>query len=65
MPIGNEEWESGTTSDTFKKQILSFLRKNQDTAYTLPEIIAGLGYALETWEVLLVGSLVFGCFKTP
>jgi len=60
MPIGNEEWESGTTSDT-----LSFLRKNQDTAYTLPEIIAGLGYALETWEVLLVGSLVFGCFKTP
>ena len=47
MPIGKEEWNSGSKSDTFEKQILSFLRKNQDTAYTLPEIVSAMGYKID------------------
>jgi hypothetical protein len=47
MPIGKEEWNSGCKSDTFEKQILSFLRKNQDTAYTLPEIVSAMGYKID------------------
>jgi hypothetical protein len=47
MPIGKEEWNSGSKSDTFEKQILSFLRKNQDTAYTLPEIVTAMGYKID------------------
>ena len=57
MPIGKEEWNSGTKSDTFEKQILSFLRKNQDTAYTLPEIVTALGYTIEIRDL---GSFVGG-----
>ena len=48
MPIGKEEWNSGSKSDTFEKQILSFLRKNQDTTYTLPEIVTAMGYKIDT-----------------
>ena len=47
MPIGKEEWNSGSKSDTFEKQILSFLRKNQDTTYTLPEIVTAMGYKID------------------
>jgi len=57
MPIGNEEWKSGTKSDTFERQILSFLRKNQDTAYALPEIVSALGYTIEIRDL---GSFVGG-----
>jgi hypothetical protein len=57
MPIGNEEWNSGSKSDTFEKQILSFLRKNQDNAYTLPEIVSALGYSIEIRDF---GSFVGG-----
>ena len=65
MPIGKEEWNLGSRYDTFEKQLLSFLRKNQDAAYTLPEIVSALGYKMKlwTWEVLLVALLVFGCFR--
>jgi hypothetical protein len=47
MPIGKEEWNSGSRSDTFEKQILSFLRKNLDIAYTLPEIVSAMGYKID------------------
>jgi|MudIll2142460700_1097286.scaffolds.fasta_scaffold19377_5 hypothetical protein len=43
MPIGKEEWDSACKSDTFEKRILSFLRKNRDNVYTLPEIVSALG----------------------
>jgi hypothetical protein len=57
MPIGKEEWNSGSRYDTFEKQILSFLRKNQDIAYTLPEIVSALGYNIEIRDF---GSFVGG-----
>ena len=57
MPIGKEEWNSGCKSDTFEKQILCFLRKNQDIAYTLPEIVSALGYNIEIRDF---GSFVGG-----
>jgi hypothetical protein len=57
MPIGIEEWNSGIKLDTFEKQILSFLRKNQDSAFTLPEIVTGLGYSIEIRDF---GSFVGG-----
>ena len=57
MPIGKEEWNSGSKSDTFEKQILSFLRKNPDTAYTLPEIVSALGYNIEISDF---GSFIGG-----
>jgi len=57
MPIGKEEWNSGSKSDTFEKQILSFLRENRDTAYTLPEIVSALGYNIEIRDF---GSFIGG-----
>lgn len=43
--------------DTFEKQILSFLRKNQNTAYSLPEIVSALGYNIGIRDI---GSFVGG-----
>jgi hypothetical protein len=57
MPIGKEEWNSGSKSDTFEKQILSFLRKNKDTAYTLPEIVNAMGYKIDIKDL---GGFVSG-----
>ena len=57
MPIGKEEWSSGSKSDSFETQILSFLRRNRDTAYTLSEIVAALGYHIEISDF---GSFVGG-----
>jgi hypothetical protein len=57
MPIGKEEWDSACKSDTFEKRILSFLRKNRDNAYTLPEIVSALGYSIEIRDF---GSFVGG-----
>jgi hypothetical protein len=57
MPIGKEEWDSACKSDTFEKRILSFLKKNRDNAYTLPEIVSALGYSIEIRDF---GSFVGG-----
>jgi hypothetical protein len=57
MPISKEEWNLGSKYDTFEKQLLSFLRKNQDAAYTLPEIVSALGYKIEIRDL---GSFVGG-----
>ena len=57
MPIGKEEWDSACKSDTFEKRILSFLKKNPDNAYTLPEIVSALGYSIEIRDF---GSFVGG-----
>jgi len=57
VPIGAEEWNSGIRSDTFEKRILSFLRKNKEAAYTLPEIVTTLGYTIEIRDL---GSFVGG-----
>lgn len=57
MPIGKEEWNSGSKSDRFETQILSFLRKNRDTAYTLSEIVSALGYNIEIRDF---GSFIGG-----
>ena len=57
MPIGREEWNLGSKSDSFETQILSFLRRNRDTAYTLSEIVAGLGFHVEIRDF---GSFIGG-----
>jgi hypothetical protein len=57
MPISKEEWDLGKKSDTFEKQILSFLKKNPDIAYSLPEIVSALGYNIEIRDL---GSFVGG-----
>ncbi len=43
MPISNEEWNVGRARDTLESQILTFLKQNQK-AFTLVEIMSGLGY---------------------
>jgi hypothetical protein len=57
VPIGKDEWNSGSKSDTFETQILSFLRSRQDCAFTLSEIVAGLGYHIEIRDF---GSFIGG-----
>ena len=47
MPIGKEEWKSGSKYATFEERILSFLKRNQGSAFTLSEIVVGLGYTIE------------------
>jgi hypothetical protein len=57
MPIGKEEWNSGNIMETFENQILSFLKKNPENAFSLSEIVTGLGYKVEIREL---GSFVSG-----
>ena len=46
MPISNEEWDSGRTSDTLEGQVLKFLKGNIK-AVSFWEIVSGLGYGNE------------------
>lgn len=57
MPIGKDEWKSGNKYTTFEDKIYSFLKKNEDSAFTLPEIVTGIGYAIEINDF---GSFVSG-----
>jgi hypothetical protein len=57
LPIGKDEWKSGSKYAAFEEQILSFLKRNQDSAFTLSEIVAGLGYSIEIRDF---GSFVSG-----
>jgi hypothetical protein len=57
MPIGKDEWKSGNKYLTFEERIKSFLKTNQDSAFTLSEIVTGLGYTIEINDL---GSFVSG-----
>jgi hypothetical protein len=57
MPIGKEEWKSGIKYTTFEERILSFLKNNQNSAFTLSEIVLGIGYTIEIRDL---GSFVSG-----
>jgi hypothetical protein len=57
MPIGKEEWKSGVKNTTFEERILEFLKRNQNNAFTLAEIVTGLGYKIEINDL---GSFVSG-----
>jgi hypothetical protein len=57
MPIGKDEWKSGTKNATFEERILEFLKRNQNNAFTLAEIVTGLGYKIEINDL---GSFVSG-----
>ena len=57
MPIGKEEWKSGNKYATFEERILSFLKRNEGVAFTLSEIVKGLGYNIEIRDF---GSFVSG-----
>ena len=57
MPIGKDEWKSGSKYSTFEERIISFLRSNRDSAFTLSEIVTGLGYVI---EINNFGSFVSG-----
>jgi hypothetical protein len=46
-PLGKEEWKSGSKYATFEERILSFLKRYQDSGFTLSEIVTGLGYNIE------------------
>lgn len=51
MPISNEEWDAGRTSETLEGQILNFLNKNSEKAFNLIEIILGLGYGTNIKDI--------------
>ena len=57
-PISKDEWDSGRKWETPEARILLFLRKNRDKAFTLAEIIQGIGY-ITKWEDIwgLVGCV--------
>jgi hypothetical protein len=57
MPIGKDEWKSGNKYLTFEERIKSFLSTNKDSAFTLSEIVTGLGYTIEINDL---GSFVGG-----
>jgi hypothetical protein len=44
MPIKKEEFESGRSWDTLEGQILSYLRANRSSAFTLSDILNALGH---------------------
>jgi hypothetical protein len=57
MPVGQEEWKAGVKHATFEERILDFLRRNQNNAFSLAEIVIGLGYKIEISDF---GSFVSG-----
>jgi hypothetical protein len=57
MPVGNDEWKSGIKHATFEQRIIDFLKRDPDNAFSLAEIVAGLGYKIEIGDL---GSFVSG-----
>jgi hypothetical protein len=43
LPIGKDEWEQGRTWETTEGKVLLFLTKNPDKAFSLSEIVSGIG----------------------
>lgn len=62
MPIPGEQFEKGL--DKTEYQMLDFLKKNPDNAYTLWEIVEGIGVSMKTQELgkrlLIATAIVFG-----
>lgn len=44
MPIKKEEFESGRSWDTLEGQILSYLKTNRSSAFTISELLNALGH---------------------
>jgi len=44
LPIRREDFEKGRIVSDTEKAILQFLNQNKDQAFTMEEILAGLGY---------------------
>lgn len=57
MPVEIEEWKKGSKYTTFEERILDFLKRNQNNAFSLAEIVTGLGYKIEIDDF---GSFVSG-----
>jgi hypothetical protein len=45
-PIDYNHWNSGRKFHSFKEEILFFLERNPDKAFSLKEIIEGTGYSV-------------------
>ncbi len=62
MPIPGEQFEKGLDKTDF--QMIDFLKKHQDNAYTIREIVEGIGVSLEAQEfgkrLLIAVAVVFG-----
>ena len=62
MPIPGEQFEKGL--DKTEYQMLDFLKKNPDNAYTLWEIVEGIGVSIKAQEFgkrfLIAVGVVFG-----
>lgn len=62
MPISGEQFEKGL--DKAEYQMLDFLKKNPNNAYTLWEIVEGIGVSVNTQEfgkrLLASAAIVFG-----
>lgn len=44
MLINKTEWDAGRTYETLEARVLSYMRKNRDKAFTVSEIVYGVGY---------------------
>jgi hypothetical protein len=64
MPISGDEWDSGKTRP-LEERIMSFLNRkgNENYAFSIQEIIRGLGYKVKTTEPSYFG-LLFNAKKT-
>jgi hypothetical protein len=62
MPISGEQFEKGLDSTEY--QIVEFLKKNPNKAYSLSEIVQGIGVSIQTDDTLkrivVTAAIVFG-----
>ena len=47
MPIEKSKWNEGKLVYPLKEKILLFLSRNPDEAFTLKEIVKGIGYSIQ------------------
>lgn len=58
MPIKKGEWDRGRKWNTTEEKVLTFLRKNKDTAFTSSEVYSGIYRASGHGFLSLIGAIV-------
>ena len=63
MPIEKSEFESGQILGEIEKAVVSFLKKNQNKAFTSAEIMDGINLQTnfgDLWKAIESGIIIFG-----
>jgi len=61
MPIKKIDWECGIKTDSYRSDVMMFLKKNVEYAFTIPEIMVGIGIQKSNIKNLTYYNQVYDC----